>query len=515
MPLYTARLMAGENSEETIAAVDHMMDAALKAKLDPFNLHAIIHGERVGGNRWPDSVRAKFRMYASRWNYSKPIGVSLNYELMRDGAGWMAATIWPDLVDQAGNNAARIRQLCGARLRVTLANIPKQGSTEYDAPLYYGTDFMALRLLADFGDEEEVRVLAQQVLGWMLEQTGAHWNRGYAITTAGRAKYYGSQMVSPDGPGATTGMAWLVFGGDRLANLSGVSQCYWLAYDSPFVHSLDRIESWQAALPLPRSVLASVLIPSHGFFVRKQAWITDGYGLASQRTDGTSANSYLFKESRATLLRWVSDSPASTFFVFQENRRRPQEPVLNAFAYGENPYVQTLQHEGTLIGVYAVPESYGFWRMTAPFTTRGAICARLERDGWVFAHGGTVLFGFRSAAPAAWGKPNTREKFDPYVCEEPRNAWVIETSPVNDFAGGGSEAELRRFADEVQKRTSLEVDLTAPAPKAIYTNLKGNKMELDWTEPGKIYQGSCRIDGHVVDYESYPLLGVNGNSIYK
>lgn len=515
MPLHTARLMAGgDTARETLAAVDHMMDVTLKARQDPFNLHAIVHGAQVGGKRWPEPLRAKFRAYATRWNYTKPIGVSLNYELMRDGGGWMAAAIWPDLVDQAGNNAKKIRELCGSRLRKTLAAIPKQGSTEYDAPLYYGTDFMALRMLADFADEKEMRDLAQEALKWMLAQTGAHWHRGYAMTTAGRAKYYGSQMVSPDAPGATTGMAWLVFGGDRPPRLSSVPQCYWLAYDSPFVRSLGKIESWQGGLPVPRTVRASVLIPSHGFFVRKQAWITEGYGLASQRTDGNSPNSYLFKECRGNLLRWVSDKPASTFFVFQENRRRPNEQIRNAFAYGENPYAQYFQHEGTLLGVYAVPEAYAFWRMIAPFTTGGSIIARSERDGWVFAHGGSVLFGFRSAAPAAWGKPDTREKFDPYVCEAPRNAWVLETSPVKPFAGGGAEAEIGRFSAAVIQRTRFEPDLTADPPKLAFTNMQRRKLEIEWHPPSKTTRGVCKIDGKPVAFDNYPNLGVNDREIY-
>lgn len=514
MPLHTARLMAGGDRAATLPAVDRMMTAALKAQQDPFHLHAIIHAERVGGKLWPEPLRNRFRTYATRWNYAKPIGVSLNYELMREGSGWLAAGIWPDLVDQGGNNAAKIREFCGKRLRKTLAAIPQQGSTEYDAPLYYGTDFMALRMLADFADDADIRKLAQEALEWMLAQTGAHWHRGYAITTAGRAKYYGSQMVSPDGPGATTGMAWLVFGGGRVPRLSSVPQCYWLAYDSPFLRSMEKLERWQANLTVPRTVRASVIIPSHGFFVRKQVWISEGYGLASQRTDGTPPNSYLFKECRGNLLRWVSDKPASTFFVFQDNRRRPQEKIRNAFAYGENPYTQYFQHQGTLLGIYAVPESYGFWRMTAPFTTSGAIVARSESDGWIFAHGGSVMFGFRPAVSGSWGKPDTREKFDPYVCDARQNAWVIETSPPAPFAGGGPQAELKRFAAAVIERTRFEADLSATNPRVAFTNIQGRRLVLEWGMTPNNADTLCSLDGKPVRFDSFPKLAINNRIIY-
>ncbi len=510
MPLCAARLLAGTDTPETLAAANRMMDAALAAKLDPFHLHAMVHAERVGGARWPDPLRVKFRAYAARWDFTKPIGVSLNYELMRDGAGWMAAGIWPDLVDTAGNNSTRIRQLCGARLRKTLAALPREGSTEYSAPLYYGTDFMALRLLVDFADDPALRDAARRALEMMLLETAAHWHRGYAITSAGRAKYWGSQQVSPDSPGATTAMAFMLFGGDRDAAVERVSQGFWLAYPSPWLDSLAPLRAWHAALPVPREVRESVLVSGHRYFVRKQAWITEGYGLASQRTDGTPENSYLHKEARNVVLRWVSEKPASTFIVSQENRRRPHEKLANAFAYGENPYTQTLQHEGTVIGVYDVPAGYGFQRVIAPFTTRGAIVARLERDGWVCAHGGSVLFAFRSLTPSSWLKPDPREGLDLYATapDARRGGWVLETSPLSAFAGGGVEAELARFADGLVARVRFEPGPDSAAPSLAFVNLAGRRLELRWKAPAAAYAGECRVDGAALDYTAFPRLQV-------
>lgn len=514
MPVYTARILKGVEVEATLNAVDRMMDAAMKAKPDPFHLHAIIHAERVGGSRWPDTLRRKFRAYCARWDFSKPIGVSLNYELMRDGAGWIAAGVWPDLEDKAGNQAARIRELCGGRLLRTLDSIPKQGSTEYDAPLYYGTDFMALRLLADFADDNGMRCAAREALQWMLYQTAAHWHRGYAITTSGRSKYWGSQMVSPDEPGATTGMAWILFGGDRPADPLVVPQCFWLACPGPLLDSFEPILRWQEELRVPRTVRAYVNIPSHGLSVRKTAWITEGYGLASQRADGTGPGSYLYKETRGSLLRWVSDKPASTFLVFQENRRRPHEKIANAFAYGENPYLCLMQHNGTLIGIHDVPEDYGFWKSTAAFTTRGAILRRTERDGWIFAHGGTVLFAFRFFTPGAWRPRNQREGYDPLVCDAPCNAWVLETSPVEAFGGGGTEEVLGRFADAVVSRTRFTADLSADPPRTGFTNLDGRVLDLQWSAPGAAYQGSCKVDGRTVDDFPPHLLELDGKVVF-
>ena len=443
------------------------------------------------------------RAYAAGWDYTKPIGVSLNYGLMRDGGGWLAAQEWPDLRDKAGNDAKKIQALCGARLMRALRGVCEQNAGEYDAPIYYGTDFAPTRMLAEFARDEPLRAAAKMTLDFMLAQTAAHWFHGYHISTAGRGKYWGSLGLGPDNASPTSGMAYLLFGGDRPANLSGAPQAYWLAHPGHAL-PLDWLPAWQAAQPDARIVLASVR--QGDFHVSKMAWFTPGYGLASEREDGTPASSGLFKEGRRTMFKWVSDRPTSSFTVCQENRRRWREKIPNAFAYGENPYAQVMQHEGTLLGVYDVPPDYGFWRLSAPFTQTGAIVRRVERDGWIVCHGGSVLFAFRTVLPGGWGKPDARDHLDLYQTDLPRNGWVLETSPVAPFAGGGIEAELTRFADALVAKTRLEADVAASPPHLLFTNLAGHTLALTWHPVGEPYGGQCRVDDKPVDYASYPLL---------
>lgn len=50
-----------------------MMASAFKARLDPFHLHAIIHAEKAAHDLWPKALLIKFRAYAARWDYTKPI----------------------------------------------------------------------------------------------------------------------------------------------------------------------------------------------------------------------------------------------------------------------------------------------------------------------------------------------------------------------------------------------------------------------------------------------------------
>jgi hypothetical protein len=304
-------------------------------------------------------------------------------------------------------------------------------------------------------------------------------------------------------------MAWLHYGSDQPFNINSAPQSYWLAHPGK-VFAPDFLSSWQASLPDTRTVYANHIWPSHKQIVRKIAWFTTGYGLASQRDDGSPFDSSLFKECRRTMLKWQSPKPASTFTIIQENRRRPSEQVRNAFAYGENPYCQTLQYEGTLIGVHDVPTAYTYWTTRAPFTTTGAIVKRIERDGWVLCHGGTMLFAFRFTEPAKWDKPNPRENLDLLRCDAQRGGWILETSPLAPFAGGGVDAELAKFCDALRSKTKFVATTNVSPPKLTFINLRGHTLSLRWKPAEPMVKDECQVDGQPVRYDLFPLLKTNG-----
>lgn len=509
MPFLAARLQLEVEPAATLAALDRMLDATLKAKLDPFNLHAVMHCYLLHRDKFTQAMRDKVKRLAARWSYSKPIGVSLNYELMRDGSGYLAAQEWPDLVDASGNNAAFIQKNCAAWLWRIWRETTDRNASEYDAPVYYGTDFAPTRMIAEFARDPAMSKAAAMTLDFMLIHTGAHWHHGYHISAAGRGKYWGSLNLSPHSAAPTNSMAWLCFGSGQPFNINSAPQSYWLAHPGR-VFRPEFLSGWQAALPDTRSVYANHLWPSHKQIVRKMAWFTTGYGLASQREDGSPFNSFLFKECRRTMLKWHSPHPASTFTLIQENRRRPSEKVRNAFAYGENPYCQTMQHEGTLIGVYDVPADYAFWTTRAPFTTTGAIVKRIERGGWVLCHGGSMLFAFRFTEPAKWDKPDTREKLDLLRCDAPRAGWILETSPLAPFAGGGVDAELEKFSDALLSKTKVTAATNASPPQLTFTNLRGQTLSLRWKPLEPPVKDECLLNGKTVRYDLIPLLATNG-----
>jgi hypothetical protein len=160
--------------------------------------------------------------------------------------------------------------------------------------------------------------------------------------------------------------------------------------------------------------------------------------------------------------------------------------------------------------VYDVPSEYGFHRLIAPFTTRGAIVARIERDGWICVHGGSVLFAFRSLTPAAWITPDRKEGLDLYATAPDcrRGGWILESVPVTRFPADNPADALEAFARAIATLARAALDLQASPLRLTYTGLSGRELDLIWKPTGASYAGECRVDGRPVDYPSFQLFDV-------
>ncbi len=480
---------------------------------NPFEKHALIHCYMLCRDKVavPQSIADAMKSYVGLYHHRVWSGYGAdNYRLMGDGAGFIAAEQWPDLRDADGLDAEGIKSATKQRLLGYFKDYVHRNLSEYGAPTYLGVDLMAIKLLADHARDPEVKNRASLVLDTILLQIACAWNQGYYVTPASRAKYWGSSVTSPDSMDITSSVAWLYFGGKRPVNAAGtgIGATFFFTVD-PGADSY-RMPELIAEIARDRSG-SSLHRGSAGDSIRFTIHHTPFYSLASQWENFGSPTAGNYKEERRTMFKWLSDKPDSTFVPLQENMLRPYRPhdiVPNAFGYGENPFTQVLQSEGTLLGISSVPKDFPFWKSYAPFTRRGAIVKRLEKDGWVFCHGGSVLFAFRYARPSAWGPPKQRENCDVLWSEDRNNGWVLETAAVSKYAGGGQEAELQRFMEDVLNRTKLDVSmLDKSVPSLSYRSLGGRQLELTYRPHGTPYSDQNRIDGHAVDYRSFPLLG--------
>jgi hypothetical protein len=525
---YAAKIYTGEDVAATMAqwrkmAID--LYERSRKRLNPFEKIALIHGWMICRDKatFPPDLIDAMKKYVELYKHKRWIGYgALNYRLMNDGAGFIAAEQWPDLTDADGLDSDAIKSATKARLMGYFDHIVHDNADEYGAPTYLGIDLSAMKLLADRALDPEVKRHASLALDTMLLQVACAWNRGYYVTPASRSKYYGTSMTCPEHLDTTGAIAWLLFGGSRPVSPGGMNPpgSFWFAvpgdYRPPKIFAdiaADRARSF-------------VHMGSAGPRIRITIYHTPTYSLASEWELLPAPSDAHYKESRRQMLKWVSPAPDSTFFPFQENPRRPyalREHVANAFGYGENPFAQSLQEEGTLIGVSSVPLDYPYWKMQTPFTTAGAIVRRAEKSGWVFCHGGSALFAFRYAQTGYWAAHRARENCDVFESDSRKNGWVLETSPVAPFAEGledvGSgagaagvnariDAELSRFEDAILSKTRLDVsEIAADHPRIIYHSLTGHELDLTWRAHNEPYAGQQKIDGKAVDYSAYPLLG--------
>jgi len=517
---YVARLLTGADVERAVAgwlaaAAEANRTATPKAPAtipDPFNKHALVHGWMLchASPHLPAEAAARIaaatKDYVCRYGHREWRGYgALNFRLMSDGAGLVAAEQWPDLRDADGLASAGIHAATRERLLVCFDDIVRRNVSEYGAPTYLGIDLVAIKLLADFSVDDTVRHRASMTLDALLAHVASAWHRGYHVSPASRAKHFAASMTGPDAMECTAAVGWLFFGAERTVQGLAEHLSGWFAFPA----------SYQ-----PPAILAAIAGDrdepfthrgSHGDRIRFTIHHEPEYALASEWTLLKTPRDYHYKESRRQMLKWVSDHPQSSFMPFQENPNRPyelSENKANPFGYGENPFSQSLQDGRTLVGVTAVPDEYPYWRIEVPFVTTGAIVKRVEHGGWVCCHAGSMLFAFWLGDARRWGAHRNADQCDVLISDARRTGWVLETSPRKPFAGGGIDAELDRFAAAITTRTRLDVSgLANERPRLVFTSLAGHTLDITYRPHGEAYDAHHIVDGQPVDYASFPLLG--------
>jgi len=515
---YAARLLLNVDTNYALTKLDAAVSSRLELAqkklqanplnppgLDPFDKVVLVHTCFLCKEKIPRTTAWKIRDYCALYAHKVWRGYgAMNYRLMEDGAGFLAAEEWPDLVDADKLNAGEIKAATRERLFGYFDEICRRNFDEFGAPIYLAVDLDAVKMLAEFARDPEMRKRAALTLDAMLLDIACTWNQGYNVGSASRAKYWYSTQTSPDSMASTAATAWIYFGANRP--VSG-TDWFWMAprgnYELP--GPIIRVAQERSQ---PFTHLASV--PASGNAqVHRMTFHSLNYSLASQWDHAPTPTSGLYKEGRRTLLKWISDKPVSTFAVCMENPARPyrlSENRASKMGYGENPFSQYLQNEGALIGVYAVPADYPYWKLYAPFTTRGAMVKRVERDGWIFCHNGSMLMGLYTVQPHRWGKKQM-EDCDLLWCDARTNGWVLETSELKPFAGGGVDAELNRFADAVLAKAKVDsTGLNSTNPRLRYASLTGHTLDLACLPHKARYAGQSRVDGVVVDYPSWPEL---------
>ena len=491
--------------------------------LEPFDKAALVNTYFLGKDKIPQATAHKIRDYVALYDDHKALTGyarnAWNYKLMMDASGYLAAEEWPELIDRAGENAEQIKQATKTRLFSGFSEITQKNFSEYGATIYLGVNLSAIRMLVEYAQDPEMRKRASLTLDTMMLDIACTWNQGHNVGSASRAKYWGSTDTSLESMASTAAAAWISFGAPRSISAAGIGyiHSFWMAtpgnYKVPDL--IVKVANERSKPFTHRSYVAGMGKAD----VHRMTWHSLNYSLCSQWDQAGDPTSGLYKESRRHMLKWVSDKASSTFAVCMENPYRPyslQEKRANHMGYGENGFSQYMQHHGTLLGLYAVPQQvkvrnrvfdYPYFKLYAPFPTTGSILKRIEKSGWVFCHNGSMLMAFFSAKPYKWGKKWGNH--DMLWCEARQNGWILETSEIKPFAGGGTDAELARFAAAILSQTKMDISaIDAPIPSMKYRTLAGRIMEFNWQPHAEPYNEHLKVNGSPIVF-SRELLHKN------
>jgi len=519
----TRQIAKTKGQMAAVAAYDASKDKTGKKPrviMDPFDKVALVNTYFLAKEKIPKSTALKIRDYVALWDQHKALQGyakgAWNYKLMMDASGFLAAEEWPEIVDRDGLNATQIKEATKKRLMADFDEITTRNMAECGATIYQAVNLSAIRMLAEFAKDPEVRHRAALTLDAMMLDIACTWNNGYNVGPASRAKYWYSTDTGQDSMASTAAAAWIWFGSKRPVSGTGYAHSFWMA--TPGTYQVPELIV-KVAQDRSKPFVHRSFVPGMGSSdVHRMTYHSPNYGLCSQWDHTGSPTAGVYKESRRNMLKWVSDKPSSTLAVCMENPHRPyalQEKKSNQLGYGENGFAQYMQADGVLLGLYSVPETvksgkhifeYPYKKLYVPFPATGSIVKRIEKDGWIFCHAGNMLFGFRSIKPYRWDKKPWGNHELLWV-DERRNGWVLQTSELAPFAGGGTDAELARFADAVLAKTKIDstgVDQEVPTLK--YTDLNGHTLDFTYVPHAVPYTDQSKVDGKPIDYRSWPMF---------
>ncbi len=478
------------------------------------------------------SLTGAIKAYLTAKDHYRMEGGTENHKIMHAAAGILAAQRWPEW-----ELAAEIRERCVSYLEHYFSRVVRYGQGEFDSTTYSVFYLTALASLYDFAEDPKLAKQAGMMMDWYLANTAGDWQNGRFTGAHSRDYHPTNEEGAAEGGIASS---WLYFGG-RTPDLSLGEPHYssilalsgYRVPDALVAAAREREESFlhrethDMAAREDRAhdghqthQVESAGAKGYGYIsrrgVRKLSWVTPGYTLGSM-WDGRQGDIVWSGQMRRWSLMWDGEANRSAFFFthpFPDFGHETEDYVGKWL--GSSPYEQALQHKGALVALYNIPsgESYQYGpRQPFPsdrdpyidgFLDPSALLFSEEKDGWLFAHGGTAMFAFKTLKPWSWIEAAGEKRLrSPGL----RNALLVITAepdsfirePVSDSESAHAHLELARFRKQVLEETDIQADLGADRPEVAFTVPGGDRLFIQ-------YDGARLVNGEQVDYEGWPLL---------
>jgi hypothetical protein len=431
-----------------------------------------------------------------------------NFRLLVTAAGFLAAQELPELTTtwQAGTAApitysnADIRREMNHYLRRVYHSIVTRNTNESGATIYMALDFAAIRTVANYARDPEIKKVASQTLDFLYASLASSYNQGSFVNSSARSKgdFLGAE-------GATGFVGWLEFPGKKSMRAATTQFNVFNALPGDY-----RMPDWIKPLSVFPTVKRETIGPA-----RNYSWHSRHYSLVNgiehtgnKLTDKRWDRHGFYKEYSRHKLNWFG--PTSGAFSPQwENSAQPyggRRNQRNGAFYGTNPWSLVQQHRGTQIGLSCVSESYPFRKLYISWG--GGVRASIsDPSGWKVNHTGAMIFAFRVLKkPTAQGLSGwVGGHYDEY--DYRKTAWLLETVEAPARENRSTADMQREMAQILAKLKAAEVvvehldDATPTPPKLRYRSpIHGGTLTLD----ASVFP--IAADGEGIAISDYPVL---------
>ena len=432
-----------------------------------------------------------------------------NQRFMISTASYLANSVWGSAVNRVSGAFNGTTDPTGKTyLENAINRIPWRGYDEHHSTQYLIYTLAPMLSLAEFSPDPVLKNKARMAFDWGMAEAASAVQNGRWVTPVTR----GGIQSAPNGYSNTSFAWWLQYGGPTPSSMVDSSNIAALASPtSPGVlpelntAATDRSRSYLRRNFATRSVNGDDV----AYF--KQTWMTPRYALTSQvegtvtfNADGSIAladvdTNYIQDGYQGQRWGLAWDSPPGNDSALEITTPTTYSGSTGGISIWED----TLQHEDTMIAVYNMPVGGGGstgnnggwaneWLTGHIPAGYQAITDEAATTGRIFIHYDSVLVAVYLSRTFSWSTSFT-------ISGVNKAALAIETAPVDEFAQATAAARLAAFRTAVLATAPDTSNITATAPRFIYTNRHGHALDLTFGLAGK-------INDVTVDYQSWPML---------
>lgn len=373
-------------------------------------------------------------------------------------------------------------------LREIIAASVRGGPGEFASRPYGAQNILPLLTLADGAKDRTMATQARIAYEVCLVQFAPAWLRGHLATFAPRS-YPDTESQTPWGVAT---LPWLYFGGvtptlsHAKAAAAGALSNFRLP--PPIVTAAtDRSQPYFYRAFLNGFALNHYVNRTYALFSRSakrggKPWQGQSYPCGVMFDQDPTKGSHL----------WIT-SPAA------------DEPgKMGIHTHGVRATEQEVLGRDSLLFVFKADDRLPYALGYVPGGYQAALNDS-AKDGRIYLHYGSVLIAVTASMPFTWdpaagirapaSKPRTGDS--EFRVQAPVCALALETAPPGEFPGPDATAQLAAFRERLTRRSALHLDI--PQVAARYGNRHGDTVECT-------FGGTVRVNGRIVDYQTWPTL---------